>query len=49
MATRTKEVAEKIGAKERDIDIAITRQNIWETTSAASTTWSENKIIEKDE
>ena len=49
MTTYKKTVAEKIGTKERDIDIIITRQSTWETTSAVSTTWSDNKIIQKDE
>ena len=49
MATYKKKVAESIGVKERDVDILITRQSIWETISTGSTTWSDNKIIEKDE
>ena len=35
MTTYTKAVAEKIGTKERDIDLLITRQSIWETPSTA--------------
>jgi len=42
-------VHEVLGVKERDIDIVVTVQSVWETTSSVSTTWSENKIIEKDE
>jgi len=49
MTTYKKAVHEVIGTKERDIDILITRQSTWETTSTVSTTWSDNKIIEKDE
>lgn len=49
MTTHKKAVHEVIGVKERDVDIVVTVQSVWETTSTVSTTWSENKIIEKDE
>ena len=49
MTTQKKAVAEKIGTKERDIDILITRQSIWETTSTVSTVWEDSKSLPKDE
>jgi len=49
MTTYKIAVHEVLGVKERDIDIVVTVQSVWETTSSVSTVWQESKTIKKDE
>lgn len=49
MTTYKKTVAESIGVKETDIDIVVTSQLVWDTTSPISTTWDVPVTLQKDE